>query len=690
MSDKSHKKSAKAKGEKAKTKAEKAGKAVKTAKVVKAKKSKAVVPPSVEAVIEPPKLQPAAPRPAPAPSKRPETLTAPGKAAPKTAPKVESLLGAIEGQTLDQLEKLSKNVAETTILSQKLMADMIGKTITRQSTTEPDPFGITPLAGEIITNLTAKPDKLLDAQADLWRGFMDIWSDAAKQTLSGEAPPPLPKDKRFADPDWNELPYFDLLRRTYLHTSNWLTKLVADVEGLDEAQRRKAAFFTRQLTEAFSPANFALTNPVVLRTTLATGGENLLAGMRNLMKDLERGDGRLSISQTDFSKFKVGENVAATPGKVVLRSELFELLQFSPTTDTVYKTPLLIFPPWINKYYIMDLRADNSLIKWLVDQGHTVFVASWVNPDVSLSDKTFEDYMRGGVMEALDAVAAATGERNVNTVGYCIGGTLLGSTMAYMAQTNDDRVKSATFFACQLDFKDAGDLMIFTDHAALQYIEKQIEAEGGVLSAQSMADTFNALRSSDLIWSFVINNYMLGKDPTPFDLLYWNADQTRMPRTLHMTYLKEYYQENRLTRGTKELGGKTLDLGKVTTPVYMQSSREDHISPFRSVYRGAQAFGGPVRFIMAGSGHIAGVINAPAAKKYQHWLPPADDTPLPKSVDEWIAAATEFPGSWWHDWDRWLATRAGDRVPARSPGDGGLKVLGDAPGEYVLVRSDGS
>jgi polyhydroxyalkanoate synthase len=426
-----------------------------------------------------------------------------------------------------------------------------------------------------------------------------------------------------------------------------------------------------------------LTNPAALREVMQSRGESLARGMENFAADLERGGGKLSISQTDLSQFKVGENVATAPGKVIFQNDIIQLLQFSPSSDSVWEIPLLIFPPWINKFYILDLRPENSMIRWLASQGFTVFVTSWVNPDAALATKTFEDYLNEGIYAAIQAVARQTGVKTVNTVGYCIGGTLLSCALAHMAARGDTRVASATFFAAQQDFTEAGDLLIFANEDWLKDLEGRMDAGGGVLAGQTMADTFNALRGNDLIWSFFVSNYLMGKEPKPFDLLFWNSDQTRMPKALHLFYLRKFYLENALAAGKLDLAGEHLDLGAVKTPIYAQSSREDHIAPAKSVYKGARLFGGPVTFTLAGSGHIAGVINAPAAMKYQHWTNDA----LPATLDEWMAGAVEHPGSWWPHWAAWLKVRSGGQVPARDPAAGPLKPIEDAPGAFVKVRS---
>ena len=586
----------------------------------------------------------------------------------------------------EALEKLSLNLARAAMTAQGAIAEAALRQADRPAALTPDPFHVAPAFGEVMARLAAQPDRLMRAQADLFTRYMDLWKAAAQRAHgepAGEATPPPRGDKRFADPDWTANPVFDVIKQSYLITSDWLNELVAGVDGVEPLTKRRVEFFTRMLTDAISPSNFLLSNPAALREAMQTHGESIVKGMENFAADLQRGGGQLSISQTDFTQFKVGDNVATAPGKVVFQNELIQLLQFDPTTESVCEVPLLIFPPWINKFYILDLRPENSMIRWLTSQGFTVFVTSWVNPDARLAEKTFEDYLKDGIYAAVDAVARQTGVATVNTVGYCIGGTLLSCALAHMAAKGDARVASATFFAAQQDFSEAGDLLLFTNEDWLKDLEVKMDAGGGVLSGQTMADTFNALRSNDLIWSFFVNNYLMGKEPRPFDLLFWNADQTRMPKTLHLFYLRRFYGDNALAKGELVLDNVKLDLKQVKTPIYVQSSKEDHIAPYRSVYKGARLFGGPVNFMMAGSGHIAGVINHPDAKKYQHWTNPA----LPPTVEEWMAGASEHPGSWWPNWSAWLRERSGGQVPARDPAKGPLKPLEDAPGGYVKVKS---
>jgi polyhydroxyalkanoate synthase len=576
-----------------------------------------------------------------------------------------------------------RNMMKTAVRAQRILAKVLLRQAEFREPRDPLNLGGTFLA--LLQGMARQPTTIFDSQLTLWGDYLALWESAVDRLLGGAPAPviaPAPGDKRFRDREWQENQVFDFIKQSYLLTANALQSTVARLEGLDPQTQARAAFFTRQFADAIAPTNFVLTNPEVLRTTFATKGENLVNGLDNLLADLERGQGQLVIRQT-ADAFAVGENLALTPGKVVWRGELFELLQYAPATAEVYERPLLIFPPWINKYYIMDMRPENSLIKWLVGRGYTVFVVSWVNPDRKLARKSFEDYMREGVFEALDAVEQASGARAVNTAGYCIGGTLLGASLAYMAQTGDERVHSATFCAAQVDFSEAGELKNFVDDAQLAALERQMDAAGGVLEGRKMANTFNMLRANELIWSFVVNNYLLGKTPAPFDLLYWNSDSTRMPEKMHLFYLRECYRDNSLARGEMKLGEVRLDLGKVKLPVYVLSAKEDHIAPIHSLYKETKLFTGPLRFVMAGSGHIAGVINPPAAGKYHYWT----NAKLPATVEEWQAGAVEHPGSWWPDWDGWLSKHSGKKVPARQPGDGKLKTLGDAPGTYVRVKS---
>ncbi len=614
--------------------------------------------------------------PAPAAAPEPPASDAPGA----------SSFEQLSAEQRDMMEKLSSNLARAALTAQGAIAEAALRQAERPAGLQPDPFHVAPALTDVMGRLIAQPDRLVRAQADLFQRYLELWQSAARRA-GGETVEPVVQpergDKRFNDPDWAENPVFDVIKQSYLLTSNWLNGLVAEVEGADPMTKRRVEFFMKMLTDAFSPSNFLASNPAALREAMASRGESLVKGMENFAADLARGGGQLAISQTDYQMFKIGENVATAPGKVVFQNEILQLLQFAPTTEQVHEIPLLIFPPWINKFYILDLRPENSMIRWLTAQGFTVFVASWVNPDPTMAGKTFEDYMHQGIYAATDAVMAQAGVDRVNTVGYCIGGTLLSSSLAHMAAKNDQRISSATFFAAQQDFAEAGDLLLFTNEDWLADLEKQMDAAGGVLSGQAMAETFNSLRANDLIWSFFVNNYLMGKEPKPFDLLFWNSDQTRMPKALHLFYLRKFYGENALSKGELVLDNVKLDLKTVKTPVYVQSSKEDHIAPARSVYRGAKLFGGPVTFTLAGSGHIAGVINAPAANKYQHWT----NSDLPDTVEQWMGGAVETPGSWWPHWAQWLRAKSGGLVPARDPAKGKFAPIEDAPGSYVKVKS---
>ncbi len=590
------------------------------------------------------------------------------------------------GQTdADAMEAMSRNVMEAALRGQRALSTVF--THATDQSGPSDPFGMGAAMQETWASALSHPDRLLQAQSSLMDGYMNLWASAATRMAGGTAEPviaPQSGDRRFRDPAWSENPFFDTIKQAYLLNARFLSDMLTAAEDLDPKTRRKVEFLTRQMIDAASPSNFPLTNPEVLEEMRRTRGENLLRGLSNLCEDLERGNGRLHLRQTDPEGFKVGEDLASTPGQVVFKNRLIELIQYAPTTEQVHETPLLIFPPWINKFYILDMREGNSMIRWLTGQGFTVFLVSWVNPDKSFADWGFEQYITEGIVAALDAVEQATGQKTVNAVGYCIGGTLLATALAWFAKTGQEkRVGSATFFAAQTDFEDAGELSLFTDETWMAEIEKLMDAQGGVLDGSAMADTFNMLRANDLIWSFYVNNYLLGREPRSFDLLFWNADQTRMPKALHLTYLNRFYRENALSKGELQLFGETLSLKPVKTPVYLQATETDHIAPYESVYRGARLFGGPVRFVLAGSGHIAGVINPPDAGKYQHLLNPD----LPETAAEWRAGATERPGSWWPDWAAWLADKSGPMIPAREPGDGALKPLYPAPGQYVKVKS---
>jgi len=528
------------------------------------------------------------------------------------------------------------------------------------------------------------PAKMMAAQMQLWQSLTMLWHSAWAKAMGQQVAPmimPSRSDKRFKDKDWQENSAFDFMKQAYLIGAKWAQELVAHAD-LDEHEALKAKFYMEQIVNALSPSNFPISNPEVLKATLASNGENLLRGMDKLEADFRNPDGRLRITQTDTNAFEVGRNLALTPGKVVFRNDVFELLQYSPSTEQAFEIPLLIVPPWINKFYILDLNPQKSFVKYCVDNGITVFVVSWINASEAQGRKSFSDYMRQGFLTAIDQVQAATGAKKVNTVGFCIGGTLVAAALGYMAAKNDNRVNAATFFTTQVDFEKAGDLCVYVDEEQVQWIEGRMEK--GYLPGSRMADAFNLLRSNDLIWSCVVNNYLLGKDPMPFDLLYWNSDSTRMPAGVHSFYLRECYLNNRLSHGNMVLENTRIDLSKVKIPIYNLAARDDHIAPLPSVFRLQEHFGGPVKLVVSGSGHIAGVVNPPSANKYQHWTNPnhAD------TLEEWMEGAKETPGSWWPDWLGWIGAKSGNKIAAPNPGSGSLPVLGDAPGEYVKSKGD--
>ena len=490
-----------------------------------------------------------------------------------------------------------------------------------------------------------------------------------------------PKDKRFKHPEWSENAIFDFVKDSYLVAAKSILSAIRGVKGMDEASARRVDFYTRQFVDALSPSNFVTTNPEVLTATLQSGGQNLLRGLENLLADLERGNGRLAITMTDLKAFRLGENIATTPGKIVYQNELMQLIQYTQSTRGVRRRPLLIVPPWINKFYVLDLQPKNSFIKWAVDQGHTVFAISWVNPDEKLAEKGFENYMLEGPLAALDAIESATGERNVNAIGYCLGGTLLASTAAYLAAKGDDRIASATYFATLVDFTDVGDMAVFIDDGQLASLERRMR-ERGYLEARDMAAAFNMLRANDLIWSFVVSNYLLGKEQMPFDLLFWNSDSTRMPAAMHSFYLRKMYQQNLLAKpGGIKLADVPIDLSKIRSPTFILATREDHITPWKSTYAATRLYSGPIKFVLTDAGHMAGVISPPGSK-YGHWT----NDNLPPSPDEWFAGATPHLESWWPVWNEWVTQLDSGRVPAREPGGGKLTIIEDAPGSYVRVR----
>ncbi|MCB1521987.1 MAG: class I poly(R)-hydroxyalkanoic acid synthase [Hyphomicrobiaceae bacterium] len=541
------------------------------------------------------------------------------------------------------------------------------------------------MMGEIAQRWWTEPAKLAEAQGSLMRSYAELWNQTVRRMLGEDVKPvavPEAGDNRFKDPEWSHNPYFDFWKQAYLVTTHWAENVLDKTDGIDERTKQKIDFYFRQVSSALSPSNFPMTNPEVVRETFQTNARNLVQGMTHFVEDMEKSSDLLKISQTDIGAFEVGRNLAVTPGKVVYQNDIIQLIQYTPTTDKVREVPLLVVPPWINKFYILDLTPPKSYIKFAVDQGFTVFVISWVNPDQRLAHKSFEDYMKEGVLAAIDAVRRETGVPKCNALGYCVGGTLLATTLAYLAARGEQPVISATFLTTQVDFTKAGDLLIFIDDAQLKSLEEMM-AERGFLDGSRMANVFNMMRPRDLIWPYVVNNYLLGKKPFPFDLLYWNQDSTRMPAANHNFYLREFYHENRLAKGDLKISGTPLDLRKVRIPVYELATKEDHIAPAKSVFIGSRLFSGPVEFVLAGSGHIAGVVNPPDKVKYQYWTAPKAAA---ETLEEWMSMARETPGSWWPHWSEWLARQSGAWTLPREPGEK-LGVIEAAPGSYVKAKS---
>ncbi len=592
-----------------------------------------------------------------------------------------------EQTSQEALSRLAEELTDIAERSQRLIADFTenaDKLNTGETQQEFMLIGQTFM--QYAMKLAENPIQMIEAQADLWAQYSTLWQNTLQRMTGNEAEPvasPDAGDRRFKDAEWSNNIIFDYIKQSYLLTSRWLVDQTGHAEGLEPHLAKKVDFFTRQFVDAISPTNFVATNPTVLKETLETRGENLLKGLQNILNDMERGHGQLRISQTDMEAFSVGENIAVTPGQVVFQNELMQLIHYEPTTETQFETPLLIIPPWINKFYILDLRPENSFIKWATDQGHSVYVISWINPTEELRHKDFTSYMMDGPLAALEAIKTDIGIQKVNAIGYCLGGTLLSATLAYAAKKNMDSFASATFFTTLVDFEKAGELSVFVDEDQIQAIERKMR-DKGFLDGAEMASTFNSLRSNDLIWSFVVSNYLMGKEPFPFDLLFWNSDSTRLPEAMHSFYLRNMYQKNLMREpGGISMGNVPINLGDIDVPTYFLATKEDHIAPWPGVYQGMKRFGGESKFVLAASGHIAGVINPPAAEKYSYWT---NEQKLDEQGD-WLESSVEKPGSWWIDWQSWILSNTGQKVPARIPGKGKLSSIEAAPGSYVKVRS---
>lgn len=596
----------------------------------------------------------------------------------KKAKKIGKKLGTLEygeqlAELFERLEPLAEDIVRT--MDPNQMAD------------DPDPFHVAPVVNHYWQNLFQNPHKMFDLQIEFWQNWVLLWQEATKKFMGEDSKTlyePEKGDRRFRDPAWQESAIFDFIKQSYLLTSQWLQKAVHETDGLNAKEKAKIDFFTKQFVDAIAPNNFVLTNPEVLRETLESGGQNLLRGLENLMEDLERGNGTLAISKTKYDAFQVGHNLAVTPGKVIFENDLMQLLQYEPSTPKVQQAPLLIVPPWINKYYILDMRPDNSFVKWAVDQGFTVFVVSWVNPDRSLAKKNFGSYVEEGLFEALDVIEKISGGAKTNVVGYCIGGTMLTIGLALLKARGElERIASATFLTTLIDFENAGDLSIFVDDDQIEALETHMK-EKGYLEAGALQNAFSMLRSNDLIWSFVVNNYLLGKEPFPFDLLYWNDDSTNMPAAMHIFYLKNMYRDNKLcVPGGIKIDGTAIDVTSIDVPAYFLSTKEDHIAPWKATYEGMKLFTGPRTFTLAASGHVAGVVNPPAANKYSYSVSDEISGQAPEDPDDWLATTQSHAGSWWEHWAKWLKSKSGAQVPARIPGEGPYQAIEEAPGRYV-------
>lgn len=585
-----------------------------------------------------------------------------------------TLPDAFSDMNSETLQLVAANFMQALQEAQGLLSDSVnGQGFSLPSPGKADPNGALELQAKLGAALVRNPEKAGHAMMTLFQGWTNLFQSMAEGT-------PLPRDRRFADPEWDANPAFNFMRRAWMLNAEWLKGLVDSVsDELDDAAQLKARYYLSQFVDAMAPTNMLATNPAALRAMIETNGQSLVDGLRNARNDLQRGGGRLAITQTDEDAFEIGKNVATAKGKVIYRNKLIEVIHYNPSRKKMHEVPMLIFPPWINKFYILDLQPENSMIRWLLSKRVNTFVVSWRSADAETKDFTWDDYVQHGIHAAVDAVTRESGSKKINTVGYCIGGTLLSSALAHMGQTGDKRIKSATYFASQSDFELAGELKIFTGEDSLAEIDKVIDENDGIMPGELMGETFNWLRPADLVWRYVVDNYMMGKQPRPFDLLYWNADQTNIPGPTHKRYLKNFYNKNELSRGEFKVLGDAVSMSDIKIPVFIQAGRSDHICPWHSIYKGAQNFGGPVRFTLAGSGHIAGVINHPDAEKYQHWV----NADLPETPGGWMSEAEEIPGSWWPSWWQWLKPLSGKKIEAIKPVN---HKLGSAPGQYAALK----
>ncbi|MEM6636676.1 MAG: class I poly(R)-hydroxyalkanoic acid synthase [Pseudomonadota bacterium] len=590
-----------------------------------------------------------------------------------------------EDQTSDDLGKLQANLARVEELSQRLVGALSQKKSVRPSLQGPGHDVFVKAATAYMAESLANPAKIIEHQVGYWGKALTHYVEAQQALKEGRLQPPKntgPTDRRFANPLWDSHPYFNYIKQQYLLSSDAISGMFQDLEGLSERDKQRVEFFTQQIIDIFSPTNFLGTNPEALSRAVETDGQSLVDGLENLVRDIEANDGEFMVSLCDESAFAVGENLATTPGSVVFRNRMLELIQYAPSTETVQKTPLIIFPPWINKFYILDLRPENSLIKWIVDQGYTLFVVSWVNPDISYADVGINDYVREGYLEVLDAVKAITGEKQVNAIGYCIAGTMLSLTLGLLEKSGDKTIKSATFFTTLTDFEDQGEMGVFLSDDFLEGIAAEAE-EKGILHSLFMSRTFSYLRSNDLIYSPAIRNYLLGKSPPAFDLLYWNGDSTNLPATMTVEYLRALCQANELAREGYTVLGTTVRIADVKVPVCAIACETDHIAAWKTSFEGVRQMGSRSKtFILSESGHIAGIVNPPSKKKYGHYTSDAKLT----SANDWLENAVRHDGSWWPRWEKWLRSRSGNKVPSRQPGSADFPTLAAAPGTYVVKK----
>ena len=607
--------------------------------------------------------------------------------AKKTAPQLPDNEAPLDPQAF------ALNMTAASDLWQRIVQAAASQSLAKPMTIgHSDPISMAESMFNATRHMSIDPMTLANAQLGLAHDHMKLWQWWTRKLLGRDETPYVetaPKDRRFADASWANGAVFDYIKQNYLVNARWMQNLVGEIEGIDEQTRRKLTFFTRQFIDAMAPSNFAFTNPEVMRRMIDTNGESMVSGLTHLLEDLEKSKGSFQISMTNDDAFTLGKNIAATPGSVVYENDLMQLIQFAPATKTVYKTPLLLVPAWINKYYILDLTQERSFIKWATELGYTVFVIAWVNPDEKLGRKAFDDYLQEGPLAALDVIEHITKSKQTAMVGYCLGGTLTSITLSYLTSIGEaDRVASATYLTTLVDFADAGEISVFIDDGQLEALEERM-SERGYLEASEMTTTFNMLRANDLIWSFMVNNYLMGKQPFPFDLLYWNADSTRMPATMHAFYLRNMYQQNNLIKpGGITILDTPINLSKIETPSYILATREDHIAPWTSCYAATQVYDGDVTFTLADSGHVAGVINPPVKKKYGYWTShtkPGDS--LPAKPEEWLRTTQEHPGSWWPHWHQWQSKHAGTKVPARKVGNARYKPIEAAPGRYAKVRT---